>query len=1136
VTAFTYTVPGNTLSAGSHTFAVRASTQYSAIGPQISGALSDVVFTSANNTSVINGTGGTFQVTTTGSPIGFSLTGAPSGVTIDNNGLMTIPGTVPEGTYSFTITANDAFLSATQNYSLTVTPAPVAPAVTSSNNKSVVNGTGGTFQVTAAGTTPITYYLSGAPAGVSIDGSSGIITIAAAAPVGTYPLTISVSNTVGSSNQAFTLTVTEAPVAPTITSADNTHVVNGTGGTFQITATGTVPFTYAIAGMPPDVSIDSTNGTMTIAGTIPVGTYTFTVTVTNGISPDATQTFTLTVTEAPVSPAITSADNTSVINATGGTFQITATGSSTIAYSVSGAPSGVSINSASGLMTIAASVPADTYTFTVAADNSAGTANQTFNLTVSPAPVAPAITGSNNKSVVNGTGGTFQVTATGTTPITYSISGAPAGVSLDSSSGIMTIDAAVPASTYTFTVSADNSVGTANQTFNLTVTPAPVAPAITSSNNKSVVNGTGGTFQVTATGTTPIVYSISGAPTGVSIDNSSGVITIDGTVSVGTYSFTISVSNSVGIADQTFTLTVTEAPVAPTITSVDNTHVVSGTGGTFQVTATGTLSFIYSIEDALSDVSIDSSNGTMTIAGTIPAGIYTYTVTVSNGISPDAAQAFTLTVTEAPVLPSITSQSGTSVISGTGGSYQLTVTGSTPVLYSITDAPSGVGINSANGLMTIDATTPAGTYTFTVTAENSAGTTSQTFNLTVTPAPVAPAITSSNSKGVISGTGGIYQVTTTGTTPITYSISGAPAGVSIDSSSGIMTIDMAVPVGTYPLTIIVSNAVGTSNQAFTLTVTEEPVAPTVTSVNNTHVVSGTGGTFKVTATGTLPFTYAITGAPSDVNIDSLSGTMTIAGTIPAGIYTFTVTVSNAASPDWIQAFTLTVTDAPALPVITSQNRTGVVAGTGGTFQVKATGSSAIVYSVTGAPPGVSINSANGLMTIAATVHAGTYTFDLTADNSAGTATQTFTLTVTAAPEAPSATPSPSPSPTPSPTTPSPSPSPTTPPSPASPSQQAQASGGTDPHTAPQSAVLGNHLVSDGSNWIEQDANGNQYGRWTWSAQDGMWMFEEFPTPVSQLVTDLLSTPLGIASLVIVALLIAGLIIWLFISHRTKRRR
>jgi hypothetical protein len=52
----------------------------------------------------------------------------------------------------------------------------------------------------------------------------------------------------------------------------------------------------------------------------------------------------------------------------------------------------------------------------------------------------------------------------------------------------------------------------------------------------------------------------------------------------------------------------------------------------------------------------------------------------------------------------------------------------------------------------------------------------------------------------------------------------------------------------------------------------------------------------------------------------------------------------------------------------------------------------------------------------------------------------------------------------------------------------------------------------------------------------MWEFEEFLHTPSRFFTGLLSTPLGIVSLIAVVLLIVSLITWLFISHRVKRRR
>jgi len=86
------------------------------------------------------------------------------------------------------------------------------------------------------------------------------------------------------------------PVAPTITSPNTLSVVAGTGGSLPLTATGTTPITWSLTGAPAGASI--TGSTLTVAATVPAGTYSFSINATNGVEPDATQSFTLTVTKA----------------------------------------------------------------------------------------------------------------------------------------------------------------------------------------------------------------------------------------------------------------------------------------------------------------------------------------------------------------------------------------------------------------------------------------------------------------------------------------------------------------------------------------------------------------------------------------------------------------------------------------------------------------------------------------------------------------------------------------------------------------------------------------------------------------------------------------------------------------------
>jgi hypothetical protein len=105
---------------------------------------------------------------------------------------------------------------------------------------------------------------------------------------------------------SFSLTNT---IAPRITSADAAAFVEGTPGTFSVTATGTPVATLAAAGaLPAGVTFDDNgDGTATLGGAPAPGTaadYRLTITAANGTSPDATQAFTLRV-SASAAPVTT---------------------------------------------------------------------------------------------------------------------------------------------------------------------------------------------------------------------------------------------------------------------------------------------------------------------------------------------------------------------------------------------------------------------------------------------------------------------------------------------------------------------------------------------------------------------------------------------------------------------------------------------------------------------------------------------------------------------------------------------------------------------------------------------------------------------------------------------------------------
>ncbi|MGO9197050.1 MAG: beta strand repeat-containing protein [Acidimicrobiales bacterium] len=907
----------------------------------------------------------------------------------------------------------------------------VAPAITSGASTTFTAGTTGNFTVATTGfPTPALSESGALPSGVTfLDNGDGTATLSGAPSAGTggtYQLIVTASNGIGSAaTQDFSLRVDQAPA---ITSSASTTFTVGAAGNFTVTTTGFPTAALSEWGALPTglTFVDNGDGTASLAGSPAIGTggtYLFTVTAANGVSPDAVQDFTLTVYEAP---EITSSASATFSVGAAGNFTVTTTGFPTAALSESGAlPTGVTfVDNGDGTATLAGAPAGGTGGadgLTVTAANGIGSdAIQDVVLTVDE---APSITSNASTTFTAGTAGNLTVTTTGFPAPALSESGdLPNGLTFsDNGDGTATLAGTPAAGTggsYSFAIRAANGISPdAIQNFTLTVNEAP---SITSAATATFSTGAGGTFTVETSGfpggrTLVISDGDASLPGGVSFgDNGDGTATLSGTPAAGTggaYPFTITVSNGISPdAVQDFTLTVDQAPA---ITSGASTTFTVGTAGNFMVTTTGYPASALSESGALpTGVSFaDDGDGTATLSGTPAAGTggtYSFTITASNGVGSDATQDFTLTVDQAPA---ITSSASTTFTVGMAGNFMVTTTGyPTSALSESGDLPSGVSFaDDGNGTATLSGT-PApgtgGTYSLTITASNGVGSdATQDFTLTV---DQAAAITSASGATFTVGTAGNFMVTTTGYPASALSESGAlPTGVSFaDNGDGTATL-AGTPAGgrggTYAFTVNASNGVGSgATQDFTLTVDQ---APAVTSASGATFTVGTAGRFTVTTTGYPASALSESGAlPSGLSFtDNGDGTATLAGT-PAGgrggTYALTITASNGVGSDATQDFTLIVDKAPT---ITSASGTTFTVGTPGRFTVTTTGYPASALSESGAlPSGVSFtDNGNGTAVLAGTPTAGTggnHRFNIKASNGVGSdATEDFTLTVDQAP-------------------------------------------------------------------------------------------------------------------------------------------
>jgi hypothetical protein len=519
-------------------------------------------------------------------------------------------------------------------------------------------------------------------------------------------------------------------------------------------------------------------------------------------------------------------------------------------------------------------------------------------------------------------------------------------------------------------------------------------PTITSASSATFLEGAPGSFTIVATGSPKPTFTETGSlPSGLTLDLSAGVLS--GTPAEGTagnYSIAIIAQNGIQPnATQNFTLTVADDPV---ITSANGTTFTVGTAGSFTVTATGFPAPTFSESGAL-PAGLTLAPATGVLSGT-PAtgtgGTYTITITAQNGVSPNATQGFTLTVSEPPM---ITSANSATFAVGTAASFTITATGTPPPTFSETGAlPAGVTFSSSTGMLSgTPATGTAGTYSVSITAQNgSSPNATQNFTLTVNQ---APAITSASSTTFTVGTAGTFTVAGSGFPAPTFSESGAlPAGVTWAPATGVLSGTPASGTGgTYAVTFTAQNGVApNATQTFTLTVNQ---APAITSSNSATFIVGTAGAFGVTATGTPAPTFSETGPlPAGLTLNSTTGALSgTPATGTAGSYSITITAQNAVAPNASQNFVLTVNQAPA---IGSAASTTFVVGSVGTFTVTGSGFPAPTFSESGTlPSGVTLAGATGVLSgTPAAGTGGTYAITITAQNGvAPSAAQTFTLTV-----------------------------------------------------------------------------------------------------------------------------------------------
>ena len=476
----------------------------------------------------------------------------------------------------------------------------------------------------------------------------------------------------------------------------------------------------------------------------------------------------------------------------------------------------------------------------------------------------------------------------------------------------------------------------------------------------------------------------------------------------GTYSFAIQVkdANNLASSPELFSLTISQSGLAIVTTSPlasGSVNVPYNNGNGVQLQATGGTSYTWgqiggSLPPGLSLASNGLISGTPTANGIYPFEVEVIAAGVTAGLNTLTAN-FTISIQSSQL--TITTTSLPFAIQNAAYTTTMTAQGGVqPYQWALgADNVVGLSIDANLGVLSGIPTSPAGgSYSIQIIVKDSA---SNTYAVTY-PFTIAGNLTISTTSVANGTTGQTYTATVSaagGQAPYTWSLSGSlPPGLNFVNSAGSSVTISGTPTtnGTYQFSLkVVDSGSRTATQALTILI------GSTLSITTTSLPAGAqGATYNQVlgaAGGQQPYTWSLTsgslpaGLTLSTNPDS---TATINGNPTGqGPSTFTLQVKDSQGNVAMQTYSVNIGVSLIITTVSVSNGT---VGLAYSVPLGANGGTApYTWSLVSGtlPPGISLNSSNGLLS-GTPVTVGSYNFTVNvADSSSATAQRAYSITV-----------------------------------------------------------------------------------------------------------------------------------------------